>query len=157
MPANKIIHVYTDGSCHTQLCTGAWAAVLLGGDEKIVLSGLKQDTTHNRMELLAVIESIHHIRQHYPAGTQIHIFSDSQYVTQLADREEKLAARQFTTRRGTEIKNADLVQELLSLLEDPRIQMVKVKAHQKKGDEPNYNTEADKLSRKMVRDAVKDR
>ena len=43
--------IYTDGSCHTQQCIGAWAAIILIDQQKIVLSGRENDTTHNRMEI----------------------------------------------------------------------------------------------------------
>ena len=50
--------VYTDGSCDTQFLTGAWVCILLIGEERQQLSGLEMNTTHNRMELLAVIKGI---------------------------------------------------------------------------------------------------
>jgi len=53
--------IYTDGSCHTQLCIGAWASIILVDDKKIVLSGKEFNTTHNRMEILAVIKSIKYL------------------------------------------------------------------------------------------------
>ena len=34
------IEIYTDGSCHTQICIGAWASIILIGDKKINLSGV---------------------------------------------------------------------------------------------------------------------
>jgi ribonuclease HI len=52
------IHVYTDGSCDTQRRTGAWVAILLWNDHEIVLQGTDVNTTHNRMELMAVIRAI---------------------------------------------------------------------------------------------------
>ncbi len=72
--------IYTDGSCHTQQCVGAWAAVLLIDEQKIVLSGKENDTTHNRMEILAVINAIKYIQQHFTIISKIKIVSDSQYV-----------------------------------------------------------------------------
>ena len=36
---NELINaeVYTDGSCHTQHCIGAWASILFIGNDKITL------------------------------------------------------------------------------------------------------------------------
>ena len=36
---NFLAEIYTDGSCHTQKCVGAWAAFILVQEQKIVLSG----------------------------------------------------------------------------------------------------------------------
>jgi ribonuclease HI len=40
------IIIYTDGSCHTQQQIGAWSAIILVDDEKIILSGIETNTTH---------------------------------------------------------------------------------------------------------------
>jgi len=148
------ITVYTDGSCHTQYRIGAWVALVFVGDEKIVLSGTAADTTHQRMELLAVIRSIQYVRQQYAETRVLHIFSDSQYVTGLPARSEQLAAAQFTTRKGNAIRNEALVEELLLLLQTMQVRLEKVRAHQPVTELVNYNIEADKLSRKLVREAV---
>lgn len=143
--------IYTDGSCNTQNGLGAWVAIMLSGEEKTVLSGKVPDTTHNRMELYAVIAGIVH------AGKTFHslrIFSDSQYVTGLMERREKLIAAGFITSKGTEMRNADLVKEFYALVEHTEITFIKVKAHQKKGREVNFNIEADKLVRKIMREGI---
>ena len=148
---NHFVEVYTDGSCHTQLCLGAWASVILIDDQKVVLSGTENETTHNRMEILAVINSIKYLRTHYKTVTKFKIISDSQYVIGLVEREPKFIYNSFITKAGKEIRNADLVRELLELLKVLTIEFVKIKAHQKQTDTINYNIEVDKLSRKLVR------
>lgn len=152
---NNFAEIYTDGSCHTQQCVGAWAAVLLIGEQKIVLSGKEIDTTHNRMEILAVINSIKHIQQNFKFITELKIVSDSQYVIGLVGRQAKFTASDFTTKAGKDIRNVDLVKELLQLLSVIKVQFVKIKAHQKATDIVNYNIEVDKLSRQLVRESVK--
>lgn len=144
--------VYTDGSCHTQLRTGAWVAILLIGTEKIILSETVTDTTHNRMELTAVIAAIQHVLLHFPHVTQMQVFSDSQYVINLPDREERLKKQDFITGKGKELQNITLVKTFLQLLTCITVEFVKIKAHQKKSEVVNYNIEADMLSRKMVRE-----
>ena len=56
MKGSPII-IYTDGSCNPEYKIGAWAVVLFVEDEKIVLSGTAEQTTHQRMELTAVIRA----------------------------------------------------------------------------------------------------
>lgn len=146
--------IYTDGSCHTQKCVGAWAAMLLIDEQKIVLSGKEMNTTHNRMEILAVINSIKYIQQHYKCITKIKIVSDSQYVIGLISRQSKFITNDYTTKAGKDIRNVDLVKELLNLLATIDVQFVKIKAHQKATEIVNYNIEVDMLSRQLVREAV---
>lgn len=154
--SNLTAKVYTDGSCHTQLRKGAWVAILLTGDEKKVLTGTDINTTNNRMELTAVIKAIEYVLANYPGIATISILSDSQYVTNLPARQEKLAALDFNTKKGNELQNADLVKILFSYLPSLAIEFVKIKAHQKLNGVSDYNVEADKLSRKLVRDMVKE-
>jgi ribonuclease HI len=143
--------IYTDGSCHTQLLTGAWAAIIFIDEEKVVLTGDATDTTHNRMELMAVIKAISYVQEKHPTVTAIRIISDSQYVVGLTDRSKKLTANNFITKKGTQISNADLVKTLLQYIADLPLTFTKIKAHQKKGNELNFNIVADKLSRSIVR------
>jgi ribonuclease HI len=109
--------VYTDGSCHTQKCNGAWASVILIDNQKIILTGTQIETTHNRMELLAVINSIKHILQNFPAVKDIKVISDSQYVIGLIDRKFKFIKSNYKTKAGIDIRNVDLVRELLAILD----------------------------------------
>jgi ribonuclease HI len=140
--------IYTDGSCNTLNGLGAWVAIILSGEEKTVLSGSVPDTTHNRMEVYAVIAGIRHAGKTFKS---LRIFSDSQYVTRLIERREKLMAAGFITSKGTEIRNADLVREFYALAEHMELTFIKVKAHQKKGIDVNYNIEADRLVRRIMR------
>ncbi|WP_291856442.1 ribonuclease H [Marinilabilia sp.] len=145
------IEIYTDGSCHTKARKGAWAALILFGNKKEILTGVEVDTTHNRMELLSVIKSIE-FADTYRAGASLRIYSDSQYVCTLPDRLPRLKQNSFRTRKGTEIQNADLVKTFLPLIESHNIEWIKVKAHQRDNSEPaTHNRFVDKLSRKLVR------
>jgi ribonuclease HI len=144
--------IYTDGSCNTLNGLGAWVAIILSGKEKTVLSGKVPDTTHNRMELYAVIAGIGHAGKTFKS---LRIYSDSQYVTGLIERREKLTAAGFITSKGTEMRNADLVKELYELARHIELTFIKVKAHQKKGIDVNFNIEADKLVRKIMREGIK--
>jgi ribonuclease HI len=150
----EFAEIYTDGSCHTQLCIGAWAAVILVNDSKIVLSGIEHKTTHNRMEILGVINSIKYIIENHKHINELKIVSDSQYVIGLVNRKTKFTLSDYKTKAGNDIRNIDLVKELLSLLNNMPVEFVKIKAHQKSTDVINYNIEVDKLSRKLVRNQV---
>ena len=149
------IEIYTDGSCHTQLKMGAWAAiVLIDGQEAVVLKDIEENTTHNRMELIAVIKAVEHITANHFHFAELSFFCDSQYVVNLVNRKEKLEKQQFLTKRGTPIRNVDLVKTFFQLLHQTPIQLTKVKAHQRKTEKVNYNRKVDILVRKMLRNAL---
>jgi ribonuclease HI len=147
-----VVKIYTDGSCHSQRLVGAWAAILFIKDEKVIIQGSEVETTHNRMELLAVIKAVNYIVDRGLKHTRIEIYSDSQYVVNLRSRIEKLKQRNFITNKGTPIQNSDLVQSLINLIEQYDLDFTKVKAHQKNGDE--INREVDIIVRKLLRKNV---
>lgn len=151
------IEIYTDGSCHTQFKTGGWAAIVIYEGEESILEGIEQDTTHNRMELTAVLKSLEYIAEKQFSYEMINIFTDSQYVVQIEKRKEKLKAKEFRTKSGKDIQNKDLVFDLIDLIESLPVNFIKVKAHLKKTGLRNINREVDKLSRKIVRDYIRGR
>ena len=146
--------IYTDGSSHTQLKIGAWAAVILIADEKKILSGTVVDTNHQHMELTAAIQALLFVQQYYPETTIINLISDSQYVVGLPGRMQKLQSANFITKQGQPIQNADLVQQLYKLSESFNIDFIKIQAHLKKKSDQDYNIEVDRLCRKLVREHV---
>ena len=157
---NKIkIEIYTDGSCHTDSSLGAWAAILFCDGEKIELKGTETDTTHNRMELLAVINAIEYADT-LQKQSLLTIYTDSQYVHLLPERMAKLKNNHFLTKKGTSIQNEDLVKHIILLLETHCLEFVKVKAHQKKvpdskNSPTNFNREVDILARDTMRQWIK--
>lgn len=148
------IIIFTDGSCHTQLKIGAWVALIFVGDKKIILQNVVKNTTHNRMELSAVIYAVHYVTENNIVYSGIEIYSDSQYVIGILDRKEKLKKNYFMTKSGNVMQNAELVQGLVTLIESFPLTFIKVKAHQKPTSEINYNREADLLVRSLLREAV---
>lgn len=146
------IAVYTDGSCHTQLKSGGWAALLFVDGKKIVLEGEDENTTHHRMELMAVISSISYLTQHHLLGRPINLYSDSQYVVDLVKRKDRLVASNFLTKKLHAVRNADLVQQLIPFMKHSNIKFIKIKSHQKLlTPDAILNREVDLLSRKNMR------
>lgn len=148
------MQIYTDGSCHTQLKIGAWAAVILWNNHKVELLGHQKETTHNAMELLGVLESIKYIQQKKIPYTHLEIITDSQYVANLSTRIEKLKKAHFLTKKKVPIRNVMLVKQLIQQMEDYPISFVKVKAHTKKTSSINYNRVVDMAARREVRRLV---
>jgi ribonuclease HI len=147
---NSPITIYTDGSCNTQTRVGAWAAIILYAESKTILQGTEPDTTHNRMELVAVIKAILFSVEKYPEST-LNVFTDSQYVIKLETRKDKLQDNNFITKKGSVLPNADLLKQLIELAEKYPIVFNKVKAHQKVSETENLNREVDIICRKAMR------
>ena len=151
---SQLIEIYTDGSCNPKFKIGGWAAIIFISNNKLVLKGLENETTHNRMEMLAVINSLKHVLNEIPNPKLINIYTDSQYVAEIPRRAKKLVSKKFTSNSGNLIQNSDLVKKLIQLLESFNIEFIKVKAHQKTSDLINYNREVDMLCRKIVRQQI---
>ena len=87
------ITIYTDGACdiHADEQPGGWAAILCATDQsgsvikESVLSGGREMTTNNQMELTAVIEGLNALKR----PSEVTIVSDSQYVIDIANRVKK--------------------------------------------------------------------
>jgi ribonuclease HI len=152
----RLAEIYTDGSCHTQLKIGAWVAIVFTGTYKTILSGTVKDTTHHRMELMAVVKGVEYIKTHLANITSVIVYTDSQYVAGLPQRKENLVNADFITGTGKLLQNADLIQVFLESISKLPIRFVKIKAHQKSNGEVNHNREADMLSRKLLRTAVEE-
>ena len=60
---SDIITIYTDGACSGNPGKGGWGAVIIIGKEEIFLSGFKNQTTNNQMELTATIEALKNIKK----------------------------------------------------------------------------------------------
>ena len=54
----KTVEVFTDGGCRGNPGPGGWGAVLRFGGHERELRGSEQNTTNNRMELLAAISAL---------------------------------------------------------------------------------------------------
>ena len=143
--------MYTDGSCDPLRRIGSWAAILLIDDQKLVLKGKEPDTTHQRMELTAVLSALEYLKLNQLSARPIHIYADSQYVINIPKRRAKLESNSFLTNGGQPIRNADLVKNLIQYFDNSVIEFIKVAAHQKISAIENLNREADKLARGIIR------
>ena len=136
----KEIVLYTDGACSGNPGIGGWAAILnYNGIEKI-LSGGENQTTNNRMELMAVIKGLEAIKE----KCKVDIYSDSAYVVNafLQDWFGNWVKNDWKKNKG-QVLNVDLWKKLLSLISQHDVTWHKVKGH---ADNEN-NNRCDKIAR----------
>lgn len=136
--------LYTDGACSGNPGAGGWASILSYKGKEKVLSGGEQNTTNNRMELMAVIKGLKNV----PEGQSVHIYSDSAYVVN-AFLQNWLVNWQnhgWRTSSGGEVLNKDLWQQLLGLTAKRNVTFNKVKGH----SDNEYNNRCDALAREEI-------
>lgn len=140
----KEVIIYTDGACTNNPGPGGWAAVLLHGEHRKEISGGEKDTTNNRMELRAVIESLKSLKQ--PCQVKLH--SDSAYIVNCFQQKWYINWQKngWLTSTKKPVENKDLWQELLTLTQTHQIQFIKVKGH----SDVELNNRCDELARAAV-------
>ena len=116
---------YTDGSLKGSPgnTSGGWASIILekGKVIKKLYSGLK-NTTSNRMEITAVLETLKYFKE----PSNIVIYSDSQYVVNSINMGW---VKHWFEKEDYEKKNIDLWFEILDLLEFHNVTLIWVKGH----------------------------
>jgi len=119
--------IYTDGSClKNPNGPGGWGAIILDNIFELIISGSEKETTNNRMELTAVIESLKYIEK----GEKCIIYSDSQLTINCASGKWCRKA------------NIDLWNEYEIVSKDKYIDFEWVKAH----NGNYYNEKVDKIA-----------
>jgi ribonuclease HI len=127
------VQLWSDGSCCTKTKVGSYAFVLVNNEDELVDEGAyaEQNTTNNRMELTGVIEGLKQLRL-FP-NLPIEVYSDSAYVVNCFLDKWYINWRRsnWISSSGKEVKNRDLWEELLSLVEDrgAPVQWNHVKGH----------------------------
>lgn len=136
-----VLEIFTDGACSGNPGPGGWGAILRFGETEKELSGGAPETTNNRMELTAVIESLKALKR----GCEVVIYTDSRYV--MDGVQEWLPNWKQnnwrTSNKKSPVKNVDLWQELDALLISHKIRWIWVKGH---NGHPE-NERVDKLAR----------
>ncbi len=68
--------IWTDGACSGNPGKGGWGALIRHNNKDIELSGSEENTTNNRMEMMAVIKALENISNNY----KVILYTDSKYV-----------------------------------------------------------------------------
>lgn len=143
--ARKHVTIYTDGACSGNPGPGGWAALLLFNGRERVLTGAEKDTTNNRMELAAVVESLRVLKE--PCSVAVH--TDSAYIANAFNDGwiDNWQRRGWMTAGKKPVKNQDLWKDLLRLMAQHEVSFVKVKGHA----DDELNNRVDRLAVEAVK------
>jgi ribonuclease HI len=130
---NMRTRAFTDGACSGNPGPGGWGAIIFLPETSIELSGFELDTTNNRMELVAVIETLEYLIKK-KIHDKVDIYSDSAYVINALTKGwlKNWERNNWKTKAGDEVKNIDLWKRLICLrskYEGKDIGFIKIKGH----------------------------
>ncbi len=139
MVSRKKVTIYTDGACSGNPGPGGWAALLMFGELKKEISGGEAATTNNRMELLATIMALKHLKE----PCEVKLYTDSKYVLQgFTEWLPGWIRKGWKTADKKPVKNVDLWQALVDCSSPHHIEWLWVKGHS--GD--THNDRVDELA-----------
>jgi len=137
------VEIYTDGACSGNPGPGGWGAILRYKGKEKELCGGEKDTTNNRMELMAAIESLRMLKRH----CVVDLYTDSSYVKDgITKWIEGWKAKGWKTANRKPVKNKDLWQELEEEIKHHTIKWHWIKGH---AGHPE-NERADELARSGI-------
>jgi len=137
--------IYTDGACSGNPGPGGWGSILMYKENIKEISGGKENTTNNVMELTAVIEGLKLLK--FPC--RVKLYSDSAYVVNAFTQKWIYAWLKNGWKNSSKepVKNKELWQELYDLTKVHEVEFIKVKGHA----DNEYNNRCDELARNAIK------
>ncbi len=137
----KVVIIYTDGACSGNPGPGGWGALLRSGKHERELHGGEQETTNNRMEIMAAIKALEALK--FPCD--VTLYTDSNYLKQgIMSWIDNWKKKGWRTAAGKPVKNKDLWIELDAARLPHQVTWKWVKGHA--GDPGNER--ADEIARR---------
>ena len=120
------VTLFTDGACRGNPGPGGWGAYLIFKDKKKSLYGFEDDTTNNRMELMAAIQGLKALKR----SCTIELKTDSKYVLQgITEWMPGWKKNGWKTAAKKPVKNVDLWQLLDNEVSRHQVNWQWVKGH----------------------------
>jgi ribonuclease HI len=121
-----MIKVYTDGACKGNPGQGGWGALILENDSSREIYGGENNTTNNRMELMAVIKALESLKEQ----KDIIIYTDSTYVQKgISEWIINWKRNGWKSSNKKTVKNKDLWVELDNLNDSMSVKWEWIKGH----------------------------
>lgn len=122
----KHVKIYTDGACSGNPGPGGWGAVMLYGRHRMELSGFKEESTNNEMELMAAVKALEKLKE----KCSVELYSDSAYLINAFNQGwVENWKEQGWKRKKDPLKNRELWISLDNLNNYHNITWIKVKGH----------------------------
>ncbi|MBQ8374649.1 MAG: ribonuclease HI [Clostridia bacterium] len=140
----KQVILYTDGACSGNPGPGGFGGILIYGEHRLEYSGAEENTTNNRMEVLAVITGLKRLK--YPC--KVDIYSDSAYTVNAFINGWIYAWKKSGWKKADNkpVLNADLWEELYALTKTHEVTFHKVAGHA----DNELNNRCDELARGAI-------
>lgn len=141
----KEVEIYTDGACSGNPGPGGYGTILIYGPHEKELTGAYNNTTNNRMELMAVIKGLESLKE----PCRVTVYSDSKYIIDAITKGwvTRWRSRGWMRNDKERAKNVDLWETLLMLMDKHDISWVWVKGHA----DNEYNNRCDKLAVQAIK------
>lgn len=149
-----MLKIYTDGGCRGNNSNedniGGWGAYFIYNDKVATINGAERNTTNNKMELKAVIESLKRIKT---TDVDVVVYSDSAYVVNgITSWIHGWIKKGWINSQKKPVENKEMWQELHTLTQRfNNIKFEKVKGH----SDNEGNNVADSLVNQAMDDLLK--
>ena len=140
----KVI-IYTDGACSGNPGPGGWGAILMYNENKKEISGAKNNTTNNVMELTAALEGLKMLK--FPC--EVELYSDSAYLVNSFSQGwiYNWKKNNWKTASKEPVKNKEIWEEIYNLTQIHKVKFIKVKGHA----DNEFNNRCDELARNAIK------
>jgi len=136
----KKVTLYTDGACSGNPGPGGYGAVLIYEGIEKEISGGEKSTTNNKMEMMAVIKGLEALKE----PCEVEVYSDSAYVVNAIEQGWIESWKKNGWRKADKkpVKNVELWEKLLELMDTHKVTFNKVKGHA----DDEYNNRCDRIA-----------
>lgn len=137
----KEVMIYTDGACSGNPGPGGYAAILIYNGVEKIIKGNESNTTNNRMEVIAIIEGLKALKE----KCNVTVYSDSAYAVNAINKGwiANWMRNGWKTANKQDVLNVDLWKELNDLVNNHKVEFIKVKGH----SDNEYNNKCDLIAR----------
>jgi len=141
----KEITLYTDGACSKNPGPGGWAAVLDYKGNVKEISGYAEETTNNRMELMAVLKGLLALKE----PCRVDVYTDSAYIHNAFSKGWVAAWQRngWKTYNKKPVENQDLWKQIVNLTKEHNVLWHKVKGHA----DDERNIRCDRLAKHEIK------
>lgn len=140
----KVI-IYTDGACSGNPGPGGWGTILMYNGNKKEISGAKNNTTNNVMELTAALEGLKMLK--FPC--EVELYSDSAYLVNGFSQGwiYNWKKNNWKTASKEPVKNKEIWEEIYNLTQIHKVKFIKVKGHA----DNEFNNRCDEMARNAIK------